>query len=236
MCDKEAKSSLFITLTYNNNSVPMSSNGLMTLDKRDIQLFFKRLRKRNEVFKYYAVGEYGSKTMRPHYHIIIFGLRDLNNLFLSWMKDGIPIGQIHIGDVKGASIAYTLKYIAKPGKIPIHARDDRNKEFSLMSKNLGINYITDETIRYHTTNLSANKLYTDDGYTIALPKYYRDKLLSDDQKKAQRKIIRKAIEENKALDRIRWNSMYSNLDYDHYQELIKLEEYKKFFNNKRDKI
>jgi hypothetical protein len=69
---KTAKSSCFITLTY--DQVPLSPNGLPTLLKRDYQTFFKRLRKLaphkkgKKRLKYFACGEYGTKTARPHYH------------------------------------------------------------------------------------------------------------------------------------------------------------------------
>lgn len=47
-----------------------------TLRKRHYQLFFKRLRKwYGKPIRYFGTGEYGSKTQRPHYHFIIFGLK-----------------------------------------------------------------------------------------------------------------------------------------------------------------
>lgn len=107
---------------------------MMSLDKTDVQKFFKRLRKASTGkarIKYYAVGEYGTQTMRPHYHIILFNAqKDL--LQAAW-----NLGEIHIGDVSGATIAYTLKYVSKEGKIPQHKNDMRRPEFSLMSKGLG---------------------------------------------------------------------------------------------------
>jgi len=48
-----------------------------------------------------------------------------------------------------ASVAYTMKYIDKPSKPRIHSRDDRARQFPLMSKKLGENYLTDEIIKYH---------------------------------------------------------------------------------------
>lgn len=88
-----SKKGIFVTLTYNNKHVPMTEIsyngelcefGALTLDKRDLQLFFKRLRKKfkDKEIRYYAAGEYGSNTERPHYHAIIFGLslEDLKNL------------------------------------------------------------------------------------------------------------------------------------------------------------
>ena len=74
----------FVTLTYDDLHVPRSYYGdpnsgealpSLTLRKRDIQLFFKRLRKQTgQNFRYYACGEYGENTHRPHYHFIVFGL------------------------------------------------------------------------------------------------------------------------------------------------------------------
>ena len=63
-----------VTLTYREEQLPPHG----TLCKRDLQLFFKRLRKRlaaefNLGIRYFAAGEYGTKKGRPHYHLIIFG-------------------------------------------------------------------------------------------------------------------------------------------------------------------
>lgn len=65
----------FLTLTYDPAHVPMNEDGSMTLCKRDLQLFLKRLRKRfePEQIRFFAAGEYGTQTLRPHYHLIIFG-------------------------------------------------------------------------------------------------------------------------------------------------------------------
>lgn len=135
--DKNSLSANFITLTYDTKHVPISRNGFMSLDKRDLQLFFKRLRKNqntkgniyNTPIKYYAVGEYGGTTNRPHYHLILFNA-SIELIQESWQK-----GQVHYGTVSGASIGYTLKYMSKPSRIPMHKNDDRIPEFSLMSKN-----------------------------------------------------------------------------------------------------
>lgn len=42
---KYAETASFVTLTYDNNFVPVNSYGELVLNKRDLQLFFKRLRK-----------------------------------------------------------------------------------------------------------------------------------------------------------------------------------------------
>ena len=133
--EKRSDSGLFVTLTYDTRSVPITENGFMTLQKQDVQKFFKRLRKLlpGAKIKYYACGEYGGHTLRPHYHIILFNA-DAASVASAWSLDGTPIGHIHYGLVTGASVGYTLKYMMKPAIIPMHSRDDRVKEFSLMSK------------------------------------------------------------------------------------------------------
>lgn len=131
--DKIAQSSLFITLTYDTTTVPITERGWMSLSKRDLQLFFKRLRKAESSMgksqlKYYAVGEYGTRTRRPHYHVILFNSQ-IEKVQSAWDK-----GQVHYGQVSGASVGYTLKYMSKPKTIPLHKNDDRQPEFALMSK------------------------------------------------------------------------------------------------------
>lgn len=98
---QQHNSAYFVTLTYDDAHVPMSAYGhpvtgeaqpVLTLCKRDFQLFMKRLRKRiaPQGIRYFACGEYGSKTFRPHYHAIIFGLE---------LSDLVPYNKNGRGDV-----------------------------------------------------------------------------------------------------------------------------------------
>jgi len=72
--------SVFVTLTYAEDHLPLCKKGIPegytgTLVKEDLQKFFKRLRRVvRKPIKYYACGEYGDSTQRPHYHALIFGL------------------------------------------------------------------------------------------------------------------------------------------------------------------
>ena len=99
------KNSLFVTLTYCKETLP--KNG--TLVKRDLQLFFKKLRNFLKV-RYYACGEYGDKMDRPHYHIALFGASIGNRDFIEkcWSK-----GFIHIGTLTTESANYCAKYLQK---------------------------------------------------------------------------------------------------------------------------
>lgn len=166
----------FVTLTYNTDHVPITPKGFMSITKRDIQLFFKRLRKLSpqHKIKYYACGEYGGKTFRPHYHIILFNA-DIDQIQFAW-----SLGEIHVGEVNEASVGYTLKYISKPSKVPIHKNDDRCPEFALMSKKMGDNYLSKNMIKWHKKDIN-NRMYVPlkGGQKIAMPRYYKQKIYSD---------------------------------------------------------
>lgn len=175
---------LFLTLSYNPENLPLNS----TLVKKDVQDFLKRLRKfySDVKIKYFAVGEYGSKTMRPHYHLIIFGLKSYkskrhNQGFAHIISEKIwKKGFCHIGDVNIKTIRYCSKYVMKEF-VKGYKREDFEKSglvypFSLKSTGLGlryfmknINYIKDQIINNRPISLFKAKC----GY----PRYYRKKLV-----------------------------------------------------------
>jgi hypothetical protein len=216
---KEAEisnSAFFLTLTYNQETVPISPNGLPTLFKRDVQLFMKRLRKANtNKLKYYLCGEYGGKTQRPHYHILIFNV-DIETVREAWGN-----GFVHVGKLSEASTVYTLKYTSKEETIPMWDWDDRQKEFPLMSKGLGKNYLTKAVRKWHKADL-INRVYCPlkDNLKVAMPRYYRDKIYTWHEKN----IIR-AFYENKDkgidVDKSR-EEIYAELDYKHKIALNKI--------------
>ena len=70
----------FCTITYDDEHLPFSfdDDDLPQVDvsKRDVQLWFKRIREnygaRLGHIRYFIVSEFGENTLRPHYHAIIF--------------------------------------------------------------------------------------------------------------------------------------------------------------------
>lgn len=205
--DKISKTAFFVTLTYDTKHVPITDNGFMTLCKRDFQLFMKRLRKiqkkyepKSKSIKYYAAGEYGETYSRPHYHAIIFNVGSIDWFSEAWSLEsdsGVreALGSLDVGQVSNDSVAYVAKYIDKAKRIPMHNRDDREREFSLMSKGLGANYMTDEIVKYHKEHLDELYLTKEGGYRIAMPKYYRDKIFSETEKVRQLHIIKDKLDE-----------------------------------------
>ena len=181
---EQSNSAHFVTLTYNDEHIKKTKNGFETLVKKDVQDFFKRLRKlTKQKITYYAVGEYGDTGERPHYHIILFNANPkiVEN---AWKLNDITLGNVHFGDVGDASVGYTLKYISKDKKIPQFNGDDRQKEFALMSKGLGAGYLTENMVKWHTKGNIENKVYLPlkDGKKAAMPRYYKDKLYDKGQK------------------------------------------------------
>jgi len=235
--EKQHTSAVFITLTYDTQHVPISPNGFMTLQKSDYQLFMKRLRKANPTWtlKYYACGEYGSQTKRPHYHAIIFGVEDSAAIHDAW-----GLGTTHVGSVSDKSIAYTMKYIDKAKRKKEHERDDRLPEFALMSKGLGANYVQDEQIqRYHQADLSRLYVTREGGHKVAMPRYYRSKLYTEQQQKQQTQL---AAEQQQQKEQQLWET-YRTLGYDpeHYsfqqwKENQKFGRYANFYNSQKKRL
>lgn len=115
----------FITLTIDDENLVYGGQEHGILVPRDLELFWKQLRKRTgKRFRYFACGEYGSKSNRPHYHACVFGL-DFEDKKLYQIKDGIYLytsdfldsvwkrGLCTIGDVTFESAAYVARYTMK---------------------------------------------------------------------------------------------------------------------------
>lgn len=216
----------FVTLTYDTDHLPISPHGFPTLCKRDVQLFYKRLRKLcpGSTIKYYTVGEYGTNNVRPHYHAILFGCSDPN-----FIEDAWGLGSIHVGTVTGASIEYTLKYISKPpnSKIGRFERDDRVREFSLMSKGLGLDFLSDATIKFH--NARIDQLYITDvgGIKLPMPRYYRDKIWDETERKRQSRIIQAVV----ALEHEKDTRTPAEIDAQRYERYRRFYYRQKFHSN-----
>jgi hypothetical protein len=129
---KRSTSAHFITLKYNDTNLPISKNGYHTLSKKDLQLFFKRLRKHNNKrveaihFRYFAAGEYGGKIGRPHYHIILFNARPqevakawtVNRVIYraAWKKSGRTFGEnCRVKEVRDAYAIGHVHYGSEKG-------------------------------------------------------------------------------------------------------------------------
>lgn len=138
--EKFNRNSVFITLTYDDDHLPPFGS----LRKKDFVDFMKRLRKQknstsDNPLRFYACGEYGEKSGRPHYHAILFNCsfkqdkeikkgknpiywsKDLQKAWSHYIqpKEGekkgkhIPIGFVSWGKVTFESAAYVANYVQK---------------------------------------------------------------------------------------------------------------------------
>jgi len=179
--------SLFVTLTYDDDNLLFADSDLAVLNYADIRNYFKRLRKEGLKFKYFAVGEYGEKFGRPHFHILFFCKTSLkiDEIFRQkWEK-----GNVHIRPADFANIRYCLKDMLKfRGEF-----DHLEKEFRpqiRVSKGLGIDYIESHK-HYHMLNANEipKGLPLKGKPTSLMPRYYRNKLFNTAQKEYQSLLI-----------------------------------------------
>ena len=211
----------FLTLTYNDYWQPDDRN----VQPRDLQLFLKRLRKRlhrvlagqtqqkpprdprnlilsdpRRPLRYFACGEYGETTGRPHYHLLLFNadfagqqigashgnqLRINDHIAACWTdpRTGSSYGNHTVGTATAGAVAgYIAKYVLKSHRYnslnnPICDRDGVanpnwiRPPFVRMSKGIGNEWLT----KYHSD--LARGYYTDGhGRKQAIPRYYKRKL------------------------------------------------------------
>lgn len=251
---KIARSSYFVTLTYDGVHIPINEGHnqdgeviyFTELNKRDLQLFMKRLRKQNEKdisdyqkikpvnptllntlkIRYYAVGEYGSQTKRPHYHLILF---NVNPKTITEIKNIWGKGMVDIGEVNDRSITYITKYVINYRNIYY---GQRQKPFSTMSKQPGIghNYLLDNS-KWHTDNKYFHAINSS-GTKIGLPDYYKNKLFSKIEKenhklKNEQKLIDKEIKDDIRLEKLGYNPYTERRDASERKRLKAIKNQKK---------
>lgn len=164
--------SKFVTLTYADAHL-VWKDGNSQLHKPHLQEFFRNMRGRGSKRKlrYFAVGEYGAKTFRPHYHVILFGDVPEDVIRKAW-----KYGHVHIGNVTNASIMYCLGYVVNGSSWKM--RKDRVRPFATMSRRpgLGANYLTPAMIEWHKSDRKNYAII--DGVKRHLPRYYKEKIFS----------------------------------------------------------
>jgi hypothetical protein len=136
----------FLTLTYDDEHVPKD----FSLKPEHLTKFLKRLRKKTEYpIRYFAVGEYGDESQRPHYHLALFGHPNChygrtrpkplccNNC--TKIKQIWGMGNVLLGELNNHSATYTAGYILKKLTNEEDERlNGRHPEFARMSRRPGI--------------------------------------------------------------------------------------------------
>lgn len=164
----------FVTLTYSDEQCPKK------LDKSHLRSFIKNLRNKGYKIRYYGCGEYGCHTLRPHYHIILFGLfpDDAKPLSKShsgfWLYESDLIsscwnrGRITVQEFTPETAAYVAGYVDKK-------MDDLNC-FTIMSTHPGIggDYLLNNLDKIYKYDNVVVKGYS---HAVKIPRYF-DKLAS----------------------------------------------------------
>ena len=171
----------FVTLTYDDENLPLAGDGVPVVFKRDVQLSLKRLRKslNGKKIRYFCVSEYGNDFLRPHYHAIIYNLSACSNSYdlinAAWQK-----GFICVSEVTDARIAYVAKYCLSYGD----GIEKFEKEFMLCSRRpaIGSSYLSESMKAFYKSQQS-RLLVSEGGFVQNMPRYYFDKIFSDDEKK-----------------------------------------------------
>lgn len=151
----------FVTLTYSDQNLPTTSALLPTLAPEHLRNFLKILRRKFEPerFRFFAVGEYGDETFRPHYHLALFGFPSCNLLRTRRrVGSGRPLwddccavcalvgkswgfGDVDLGLLEADSAAYIGGYVTKKmTRFDDPRLDGRHPEFARMSLRPGIGH------------------------------------------------------------------------------------------------
>lgn len=106
------KESYFVTLTYDDDHIKYASDD-------DFKKFVKSLRNNGQKIRYFACKEYGERTKRVHFHVILFGLelKDIkvykNHLESRYLKSFWRFGNIQILMFEPGCAFYIAGYVKK---------------------------------------------------------------------------------------------------------------------------
>lgn len=181
-------------ITYRDEAMPTKWNSKTkkyepVLNKKDLQLLFKRLRKKGYQFSYFLKGEYGEKKGRPHYHIILmmhgegfeldgtkgsytrkkhytYQCKELEKI---WKKGICRVAEITHTDSK--AINYCCGYVIKK----CIEKDHLVKEFILTSKNkgIGLSYLETYKNQIISYNKENNNIFNFNGHPRKIPQYFK---------------------------------------------------------------
>ena len=201
---------LFITLTYNDKNLPKDRS----LNLSHFQSFIKRLRtKFGNGIRFYHCGEYGPKTLRPHYHAIIFNLY-LPDLILYSNENNQPmftskilderweLGECKISWVNITTARYVAGYIQKKitgeRALTHYARELIDEqtgeilkewtvipEYATMSRRPGIGI---GWFQKYLSDCYPSDFVTFEGAKFPVPRSY-DRQMEEHEKSAYRKLI-----------------------------------------------
>ena len=184
---------MFITLTYSPENLPACGH----FNEKDIVLFVKRLRKISPKIRTLGVAEYGEKTKRPHFHLLVLGYESPDKKRLrktdsthTGQKYGIfetktlqnlwPHGISEFGSVTEQSCSYVARYLFKKNKKESEGKpceicqNQKPKKSKIVCRSRRPGLGADFCDKYITLDRAFPA--TLGNQSESLPRYYRDRV------------------------------------------------------------
>lgn len=197
-----AKSSFFVTLTYDDHNLPLNDGGYPAFSRRDTQNFLKRLRKDFEAdglgkLRYFLTCEYGSEQSieyyklkygidrgRSHYHLLIF-CQDSEiplELMRVYVSNNWLLGRTQVGSCTAGSIVYSTSYALKDDQVFYQHWDksDRCRPFRAQSLKPGLGG-TPQVLEWlqsyvYNDGKALRDTLSMEGTRVSIPRYLKEKL------------------------------------------------------------
>lgn len=139
----------------------------------DCQKFLKRLRfhsknKYNEEIRFYGVSEYGPRTYRPHWHLLLFFNSDkLASVIQQLVSESWSYGRTTCELSRGGSASYVASYVNSNVCLPsLYLQHKEIKARSLHSKGYGNNHVFPSEAQIYDIEKMSNILL--DGLCISV--------------------------------------------------------------------
>lgn len=180
----DVNGAVFMTLTRTDEHNARMSK---SLNKKELQTLIKQVRNSGESFRYYAIGEYGPSTHRPHYHLLVYatGQSTIESVIASFryyyaqfkrqnhswirLEDN---GFIAAAEVTPARVGYITHYHINPKDAPTSSAE---RCFAIQSQGLGSHIIENQQLLKEIMKRDDYLIRDLNGDAITLPSYYRKK-------------------------------------------------------------
>lgn len=181
------ESGKFITLTFSEESMSKIFNEIELKSKNEtvdnaiaklaVRRFLERWRKKfGKSVKHWLITELGHEgTERLHIHGILFTNVNNETIHQLWQYGYIWIGNY----VNNATVNYIIKYVTKV--------DEQHKGYTpriLTSAGIGKGWLdkSDKRLNVYSGKETREYYRNQQGYKMALPKYYRNKIYSEEER------------------------------------------------------
>lgn len=206
----------FVTLTYNDDSLPKHViDGHLFYEDEEIEqhpelgyiyeptlrsdhlcLFIKRLRKQIvSKIRYYAVGEYGTRVGRPHFHLIVFGLPYVFQKTEDFLSKIWPYGFVVVRPFYPETCSYIAGYVQKK----LYGKDRylfKLPEFMRCSQHLGEQWLLDNISSFDNEHPYIVK----NGFKYGIPRQWRKILVKKGRLKETSDYVAAKIQEEEYME------------------------------------